>query len=189
MVQQTHVEIQPPFPPIERDAAVESSTCVEPKLATLIGMESSTPETARSLLRHAVATVRYRGNKVLREAGPDFADFRIAEAVRTPVEILAHIGDLFEWALRLSHGTAQWTEAQPLPWHDEVARFHRVLDDFDTRLDSHEPMSAPVERLLQGPVADALTHVGQLATLRRLSGAPIKPENYFKATIVPGRQA
>jgi hypothetical protein len=142
---------------------------------------------ARSLLRHAVATVRYRGNKLLRDASPEFANFQIADTVRTPSEILAHIGDLFDWALRLSHGTSQWTEAQPLPWDDEVARFHRVLDDFDARLDSSEPISAPVERLLQGPVADALTHVGQLATLRRLAGSPITSENYFKAHIIPGR--
>lgn len=140
---------------------------------------------ARALLRHAVATVRYRGNKTLREAPPEFAAFRISDTVRTPVEILAHIGDLFDWALRLSHGTSQWTEATPLAWDEEVARFHRVLDEFDAKLHSVEPLSAPVERLLQGPVADALTHVGQLATLRGLAGAPIKPENYFKAAIHP----
>ena len=149
-------------------------------------METPVVDTAHSMLRHAVATVRYRGNKVLREATPEFAQFRIAETVRTPVEILAHVGDLFEWALRLSHGTPQWTEAKPLAWDEEVARFHRVLDDFAARLDSNEPLSAPVERLLQGPVADALTHVGQLAILRRMAGTPIKPENYFKASIGPG---
>ena len=142
---------------------------------------------ARALLRHAVATVRYRGNKALRDAKPEFADFRAAETVRTPAELLAHIGDLFDWALRLSHGTSQWTEAPPLAWEEEIKRFHRVLDDFDARLDSTEPMSASLERLLQGPVADALTHVGQLATLRRLAGSPIKPENYFKDAISPGR--
>lgn len=148
---------------------------------------TSSHDQARSLLRHAVATVRYRCNKVLRESGPDYANFRISETVRTPVEILAHVGDLFDWALRLSHGTSQWTEAPPLAWEEEIKRFHRVLDDFDARLDSTEPMSASLERLLQGPVADALTHVGQLATLRRLAGSPIKPENYFKAAITPGR--
>ena len=150
-------------------------------------METPVVDTARSLLRHAVATVRYRGNKSLRDAAPEYAQFRIAETVRTPVEILAHIGDLFDWAFRLSHGASQWTEAKPLAWEDEVARFHRVLDEFDERLNSAEAMSAPVERLLQGPVADALTHVGQLATLRRLAGSPIKSENYFKASITVGR--
>src|SRR5579863_7780995 len=89
---------------------------------------------ARGLLRHAVATVRYRGNKSLREVGPEFADFRIADSVRTPSEILSHIGDLFDWALRLSHGESQWTEAKPLPWDEEVERFHHVLDNFDARL-------------------------------------------------------
>ena len=138
-------------------------------------------------MRHAVATVRYRGNKSLRDAAPDFAHFRIGESVRTPVEILAHIGDLFDWSLRLSHGTSQWTEAAPLPWDEEVARFHRVLDEFDARLDSTEPMSASIERLLQGPVADAMSHVGQLAMLRHVAGSPIKPENFFKANIAPGR--
>ena len=140
-------------------------------------------ETAHSLLRHAVATVRYRGNKVLRDAAPSFAEFRIAESVRTPVEILAHIGDLFDWALRQSQGSPQWTEAKPLGWDEEVARFHKTLDDFDARLGTPEPLAAPVERLLQGPVADAFTHIGQLTTLRRLAGAPIQPENYFKAPI------
>src|SRR5450631_2370576 len=118
-------------------------------------METPPSDTARSLLRHAVATVRYRGNKVLRETGPEFAGFRIAESVRTPVELLAHMGDLFDWALRLSHGTSQWTEASPLAWDEEIERFHSALDQFDARLDSAEPLSAPVERLLQGPVADA----------------------------------
>jgi len=141
----------------------------------------------RELLRHTVATVRYRANKSLRDAAPEFATFRAAESVRTPVEIVAHIGDLFDWALRLSHGSSQWTQATPLAWDEELARFHRVLDDFDERLESAEPMSAPIERLMQGPVADALTHVGQLATLRRLAGAPIKSENYFKAPIAAGR--
>ena len=150
-------------------------------------MENQFPDTARSLLRHVLATLRYRADKMVRDATPEFADFRIADSVRTPVEILAHIGDLFDWALRLSRGTSQWTEAKPLAWNEEVARFHRVLDEFDARLASDEPMAAAVERLLQGPVADALTHVGQLAMLRRLAGAPIRSENYFKATIAPGR--
>jgi hypothetical protein len=41
--------------------------------------------------------------------------------------------------------------------------------------------------LIQGPIADALTHVGQIAMLRRLAGCPIPGENYFAADIAPGR--
>ena len=140
------------------------------------------------MLRHAVATVRYRANKSLRDAHPEFANFRLAESVRTPVELLAHMGDLFDWAVELASGSGAWKEAVPLPWDEEIARFHASLDRFDHLLATHEPLSAPDDRLLQGPVADALTHVGQLATLRRMAGIPIKPENYFKAAIAPGNR-
>ena len=147
---------------------------------------TTTVDTPRHILRHAVATVRYRAAKSLRDAGPDFAFFKIGEKVRTPIEILAHIGDLFDWALRLSQGNGHWVEAPPLGWDEEIARFHHSLDAFDHLLASEAHLAAPVERLMQGPVADALTHVGQLATLRRLAGMPIKSENYFKAAIEPG---
>ena len=137
------------------------------------------------LLRHSVATLRYRADKVLRDTTPEFATAQLAGGIRTPVEILAHIGDLFDWALRLADGSPKWTEATPLAWEPEVARFHQMLDLFDARLNSPQPLAAPIERLLQGPVADALTHVGQLAMLRRMAGNPIRPENYFKAAIQP----
>jgi len=54
-------------------------------------------------------------------------------------------------------------------------------------LASDKPLHAPVEKLFQGPVADALTHVGQIAVLRRLAGSPVKGENYFVADIAAGR--
>ena len=144
------------------------------------------PESSRHILRHAVATVRYRAGKSLRDAPADFEHFKIAETVRTPLQILAHIGDLFDWALSMSQGSGQWVEAAPLPWHEEIERFHHSLNAFDHLLESEAHLAAPIDRLLQGPVADALTHVGQLATLRRLAGMPIKSENYFKAAITPG---
>ena len=140
------------------------------------------PETPQ-FLRHAVATLRYRADKVLRDAPPGFATAQLAPGIRTPIEILAHLGDLFDWALRLAGGSSKWTEAAPLPWLQEVDRFHQTLDLFDARLNSPEPLAAPVEQLFQGPVADALTHIGQLALLRRMAGNPIRPENYFKAAV------
>jgi hypothetical protein len=42
------------------------------------------------------------------------------------------------------------------------------------------------ERLFQGPIADALTHVGQLAMLRRVAGSPAWSENYSVAKITAG---
>ena len=142
---------------------------------------------ARDLLRHCLATVAYRGGKSLRGASDSFADFRVAEASRTPAQILAHLGDLFEWALSLSKGKQVWHDSKPLPWAQEVDRFFKTLHDFDNYVGASEPLYASPEQLFQGPVADALTHIGQIAMLRRLAGSPITGENYFQAEIASGR--
>ena len=148
-----------------------------------------TPETdARTaLLRHTVATVAYRGAKVLRGALPEFADFKLTATTRTPAEILAHIGDLYDWALALAQGRHDWNNSPPLPWGLETERFFRALAAFDGYLASNLPLSFPAEKLFQGPIADSLTHIGQLAMLRRISGSAIRGENYAKAQIVVGQ--
>lgn len=148
---------------------------------------STNSDPARQLLRHTLATVAYRGGKALRGAPASFAEFKLVEGGRTPAKILAHIGDLFDWALSIARGEQAWHDSKPLPWDDQVARFFASLKKFDDYLQSNEPLNAPAERLFQGPIADALTHVGQLAMLRRLAGCPIKGENYFKAEIQSGR--
>jgi len=137
------------------------------------------------LLRHTVATLAYRGAKAVRSAPQEFSAF--AGAGRTPVQILAHIGDLLDWALSMANGSQQWHDSKPLPWDQEVARFFASLKNFDDYLASSEPLRTPAEKLFQGPIADALTHVGQLAMLRRLAGSPIGGENYYAADIVTGR--
>jgi hypothetical protein len=139
------------------------------------------------LLRHTLATVAYRGGKALRGAPAEFADYRAVPGGRTPVEILAHIGDLFDWSLELADGKHEWHNARPLPWDQEVARFFAALEAFDQRLASAEPLGFAPEKLFQGPIADALTHVGQIAMLRRMAGCGIRGENYFKAAISAGR--
>jgi hypothetical protein len=142
---------------------------------------------SRELLRHAVATVAYRGGKAVRGAPASFGAFRVAPGSRTPAGILAHVGDLFDWALSQAKGAEAWQDSKPLPWEKEVARFHETLGRFDAYLASDAPLQAPAEKLFQGAVADALTHIGQIAMLRRIAGAPIKGENYSRADIEAGR--
>ena len=113
--------------------------------------------------------------------------FHADEGVRTPGQILTHLGDLMDWALSMANGKREWHDSKPLPWGDEVERFFAALKKFDDFLASSEPLQAPPEKLFQGPIADALTHVGQIAILRRLAGDPVKGENYYKAEIVVGR--
>jgi hypothetical protein len=148
---------------------------------------TSSPDAGRELLRHTVATLAYRGGKALRGAPADFGAFRAGEGSRTPLEILAHVGDLFDWAVALAEGRHDWRNAPPGPWESEVARFFDGLKRFDAILAGDAPLGFPLEQLFQGPVADALTHVGQIAMLRRMAGSPVKGENYFKAEIRAGR--
>lgn len=144
-------------------------------------------DSGRELLRHAVATLAYRGGKVLRDAPSGFASMRIGEKTRTPVEILAHVGDLLDWALWLAKGEHRWKNSAPQAWEREVARFFDSLARLDALLASTEPIASSPEKLFQGPIADAFTHVGQIALLRRLGGLPVRGENYFRADIVTGR--
>jgi hypothetical protein len=146
------------------------------------------PEQARiSMLRHAVATLVYRAAKTLREPPAGFEHFRAAPTTRSAVQILGHMADLLEWASRRVDGETEWHTSQVQPWREEIARFLAALKAFDDRLATQSPLAASPEKILQGPVADALTHVGQLATLRRMAGSGIRGESYFRADIVSGR--
>ena len=141
----------------------------------------------RALLRHTVATVAYRGGKAVRGAPESFAAFSPDGTPQTPAKILAHIGDLFDWALSQAKGAEAWSDSTPLAWDREIERFFATLQRFDDVLASDAPLATPPERIFQGAIADALTHVGQLAMLRRLAGAKIRSENYSRAEIVSGR--
>lgn len=141
----------------------------------------------RELLRHTIATVAYRGGKAVRGAPDSFASFHAAETTRTPVQILSHIGDLYDWALSMAKGAETWNNAKPLPWTEEIARFHAALQRFDDFLASETELAVSCERLFQGAIADSLTHVGQVTILRRLADAPIRGENYSVAHIEAGR--
>jgi hypothetical protein len=142
---------------------------------------------SRAFLRHTLATIAYRGAKAIRNAGPNFAEYGSPETSRTPVKILAHIGDLMDWGLAMSDGRREWHDSAPLAWEKECERFFAALKKFDDYLASDKPLEAPAEKLFQGPIADALTHIGQIAMLRRMAGVPLKGENYFVAEITVGR--
>ena len=148
-------------------------------------MNKSDPK--REMLRHTLATLAYRGAKAVRGAPSSFAAFKASKTTRTPAEILAHVGDLLDWALSIAKGKEAWHNSKPKPWQQEVKRFHAALKRFDKHLAGEQTLGATCERIFQGPIADALTHVGQIAMLRRLAGEPIKGENYSRAKIKAGR--
>jgi hypothetical protein len=137
-------------------------------------------------LRHTLATLAYRGGKAVHGAPSSFSKFKAAPTTRTPGEILAHMGDLLDWGVALADGKHVWHDSKPRAWDREVARFFAALKKFDKRLASRKPLGFSAEKLFQGPVADALTHVGQMAMLRRMARSPVRGENYFKAEISAG---
>jgi len=139
----------------------------------------------RALLRHTVASLAYRAVRALQDAPGDFAEFN--GAGRQPVQILAHMGDLFDWALSAVQGNERWHTSRPHSWVTEQQRFFASLHAFDAYLASNEPLYAAAEALFQAPIADALTHVGQLAMMRRLAGSPIHGENFYVADIRAGQ--
>ncbi|HKV34674.1 MAG TPA: hypothetical protein VJP89_10145 [Pyrinomonadaceae bacterium] len=140
----------------------------------------------REVLRHMVATVAYRGGLAITDAPEGFAVFRAHETTRTAGEILAHIGDLLEGSLYLLKGEMVYLTSDPLPWKEEVARFFSAVKELDSYLATDGPLACPVEKLVQGPVGDALTHVGQIVMMRRMAGSPIRPGQYFMAEIAAG---
>ncbi len=139
----------------------------------------------RALLRHFLATLAYRGQKALRGAPPSFGAFRAGRQVRTPVELMRHITSVLGYARTYFVGGSYRPE--PLPdLQSEIARFHAMLQDLARHLEAGTALRGTTpERLLQGPFADAMTHLGQLAMLRRLAGSPVPPENFIAAAIDP----
>jgi len=142
----------------------------------------------RALLRHTLATLAYRAGKAVRGTPEAFADWLASPDSNTPRTLLAHMGDLMDWCLRMARdGERKWTTATPLPWTEEQARFFAAVSALDAHLASAAPLKWDAGELFQGGIADALTHTGQLAMLRRLSGHKMKGENYSRADIVAGR--
>jgi hypothetical protein len=140
----------------------------------------------RDTLRQLAATLAYRAAKVLRDLPPDFSTFSIAPNARTAVQIVAHMGDLMKWATWLARGEHIWKAEGSDDWDGEVDRFFALLAEVDALIEADE-FKGSVEKLIQGPFADALTHVGQLSMMRGAAGLAVRPESYARAEIVPGR--
>ena len=142
---------------------------------------------ASAVLRHLLATLAYRAAKVLRDVPPGFAATAAAPSARQPVRIVAHLGDLMMWGVSLADDISTWKAAGGDDWEAEVQRFFDGMQALDARLAASPVSEEAVKKIISGPLADALTHVGQLAMLRGMAGAPITPESYARAEIVAGR--
>ena len=146
----------------------------------------ATIDTAQATLRQLAATLAYRAAKALRDVPPSFATFTCGASSRTPVRIVAHMADLMSWGVSIAKGGYVWKPAGSDDWNGEIIRFFDGLAELDAAI-ADESFNGSIEKLIQGPLADALTHVGQLAMMRGMAGIPVRPESYAKAAIVAGR--
>ncbi|MEE8525161.1 MAG: hypothetical protein V3T72_14585 [Thermoanaerobaculia bacterium] len=138
-------------------------------------------------IRHVLATLAYRSRQVIKEVPDGYANFDAGSGVRTPVEILHHMSTLLAYAEHTFHD-GEWQPLEPISWDLEKQRFESALKRLDRRLaDGDEPRRGTLLPMLQGPISDAMTHVGQLATLRRMAGSPVPGESFVKAPIEAGR--
>jgi len=143
--------------------------------------------TAAVILRHLAATLAYRAAKVVRDVPSEFASSSFGPTTRRPVLLVAHLGDLMSWAITMVQGDVKWKAEGTDNWDVEVKRFFSGLFILDRLLEKATLDDNTVDQLIQGPLADALTHVGQLAMQRGMAGFPIRPESYARAEIVRGR--
>jgi hypothetical protein len=142
-------------------------------------------EEKRILLKHFLAALAYRTQKALRNAPPEFADFRAAQQVRTPHELIRHMDSVLGYSRTFFLGGTYRPPVMP-DFFAAIAHFHEVLEDVASHIElGTELHGITPEILLQGPFSDAMTHAGQLALLRRLSGSPVPPENFIYADITP----
>ena len=159
-----------------------------PSMESTNGADANAVATATAFLRHTLATLAYRVAKPLRDAPPEYAEYRVGPTSRTPAQIVAHIGDLMDWALTTAQNRTKWRDSPVQSWSSDVDRLFAAITTFDECLASGAVRDPRVlEALFQGPVADALTHTGQLTMLRRLASAPIRSENYQRAHIAAGQ--
>ena len=139
----------------------------------------------RALLRHVLASLAYRTQKALRDAPESFGDFAAGHETRTPRELVRHMASLMGYARTFFEG-GSYRPAPLRTLQDEVVRFHEQVSALGAALAGTAPLrDISFEQLLRGPLADALTHAGQLALLRRLSGSPVPPENFIYAGMSP----
>ena len=151
-------------------------------------MTSDNPTTEQSditvndLLRHFLAAAKYRAGKALNGASIEFGDFATGQGMRSPCDLLRHMTEVIgRTAAALSDG--RFHQEAPGPLRTEQSRFEHALETLAGCLTEHQIPPDVTKRILQGPLADVMTQVGQLATLWRLAGSPIPSENFYAAAI------
>lgn len=134
------------------------------------------------IILHLLDTLIYRFRSSVSKVDASFGNFEIGHGVRSPIEILYHMRGVIYYGNKAI--TDKRTEMSPiLSWDEEVALFLESVERLKENISNAQFSEETAFRMVQGPISDALTHVGQLAMLSRVHGHPIDKENFFKADI------
>ncbi len=138
-------------------------------------------------LRHTLSAISYRFQKAVRNAKSNFGAFYLGKESRTPEEVISHMHHvLYATRIFIEGGKTQIDPPEKLEFNLEIARFNLELKKTDELLSIKEIEINYTKKLLQGPFADVLTHIGQVSMLRRLSGDPTTGEDFSSAPIETG---
>lgn len=140
---------------------------------------------AQRLVRHFLAAIAYRAQKAMRDAPASYWQFESGNRTRPPAALLRHMTSVLGYARTFVVGGHYPVDPDPLPTPEaEQERFHSMLTAVSDLIAPDGTLGTlSAEQLLQGPLADVMTHVGQLAMLRRLAGTPVPPENFIFAAV------
>ena len=136
------------------------------------------------ILRHSIATIVYRFDKVINNQEDSFGAFSLGSGSRTANEIINHMFEVLH-ATRVFIEEERFIKESPkaLNFSEEASRFMAECELIDRSLSQEELPIPYVKRLIQGPVSDIFTHIGQLSMMSRLNGNPIIGEDFSSAEI------
>lgn len=135
-------------------------------------------------LRHTLSTIGYRFQKSVKYRNQEFEDFSLGKGSRSPKEIVNHMyAVLSSTTFYLLEEKRQKKSPEKLSLDLEIDRFNEELKNLDQLLSEKDLPINYSKKLLQGPLSDILTHIGQIAMLSRLNNQPIEGEDFSAATI------
>jgi len=138
-------------------------------------------------LRHALSTIAYRFQKAVSNSETEFGYFSAGNGSRTPNEIIYHMYHvLYTTRIFILEEKDNTEQSEKLDLKSEIDRLNAEINNLDNVL-AEKPLDINyAKRLLQGPLSDLLTHIGQISMLSRLNGNPIVGEDFSTASIKTG---
>jgi hypothetical protein len=137
----------------------------------------------RYMLCHFLASIAYHLQKALRNAPTGFPTFRVSPTSRTPQELVKHIDSVLGYA-RICFLGGKYTNTLLDTMEQQVQQVHQTIESLAALIAEGKPMlEITEEQLLQGPLSDSMTHIGQISYLRRLYGSAVQSEDFIYAKI------